>query len=200
MKEVVKFPKKRKKNKLVKGVINATKSPKFFFIVITALVSLAIGFAFYLKQPIELYHQQLANATKLEQLYGFTDQLRYPGMIEVIDIKANPANIEDVVALLRLKVVNAKITNFYAAEGTILMPACSNGKAFTDDEVCADIAKAEGFIQGEVIGSIELQWLDGDTATISSTDENGYYDSQNVYAVDIESLVKIGRASCRERV
>lgn len=188
MKQVIKFPKKKKSNIKAK-VKNVVTNPRFFFAVITLLVSVTVGFALYLNGPVTQYTEQLSNLQRLSQLYGFGDQLRFPGMVEEIEIKAQPANIEDIVALLRLEVENALILDFIPAADMVMLPACENGEAFIDNKVCADIANPDGFTSGQTLGTLKLQWLEGDTATIRYTDDNGYFDNQDVYSVDIEPLV-----------
>lgn len=188
MKTVINFPKPKKKKQpsKIKAYIS---SANFFFLIISLFVCLTVVAGLYMKTRLEEFRQYNAQQLKLQQTFSIEDKLRYPGMVEAITIKAMPKNIEDVVALLRLEVTNAKILSFTAADGFIMAAACENGSDHTDSLLCVDLAKSTPLVNGEPLGTLQVEWQSEGSATFKSAEGNGYYDTQDVYAVDIEPLV-----------
>ena len=98
---------------------------------------------------------------------------RLPGTTEAIDIIANKKTERDNIALIRLRVEGGVIND--VTSKYINLGSCSNFKKILDNNICADIAKTDPFIEGEVIATITIKWQDGQSGHIFRSAADGMY-------------------------
>jgi hypothetical protein len=144
--------------------------------------------ALCIREPLTEYLTNFANTEISAFAFEVTDNIHYVGSNEAIVIKALPNTGDSTVALLRLEVSNAKVVGFTPDSDLIMAGACDNGDTYTDNSLCVDLATTNTFSYGQELGTMQVQWLNNGDSTISVTAENGYYNGQELYTLEIEPL------------
>jgi hypothetical protein len=98
---------------------------------------------------------------------------RIPGTTETIEIIAHKKTEQDNVALIRLRIEGGEIIEVNSKY--IIVGACSNFNKILIDKICADVAKTDAFVEGEIIATIKIRWLEGQVQHIFRSAEDGMY-------------------------
>lgn len=75
---------------------------------------------------------------------------------------------------VRITTQGMQITGFEPGEGVLYIGICDNGSAFSESEVCADIATPENFVPGQVLATFTVVKTGTGTATIAIDGESKY--------------------------
>ena len=111
----------------------------------------------------------LAEYAKAETEWDIGKML--PGTTETIEIKAENETDQDKIAFIRLRVEGGEVIDITSPY--TIFKSCIGEK--TTDKVCVDIVKAEPFIKGEVIATLNIKWLDTPIQRIFKSSEFGFY-------------------------
>lgn len=116
---------------------------------------------------------------------------REPGTTEEIEIRSTLSEAKMTVALIRLYINGGRVIDFKSEH--LALPVCDNAYYYSENRICADIAKMDEIQPGELLATITIEWDKDIEGSIWQERAGGYYsEADDSVLVDIGSLPLTG--------